>query len=399
VAALFIFASYSRLNIGYRHILPLLPFVFLLGAGTISFWHERRWRQATLFLLLFWGAVRSWQQYPSYIPYFNELVGGPMAGYRYLGDSNIDWGQGLKLLRDYVQSTGGPVFASYLGTADPAYYGLQFPPLFNRETGEPIDFARANPAPGQYAISVGHWQGLDLVEADTFDWFRHREPGGSLGYSILLFDVAEAAPGGWIANCLDPVLLLPPERTAQLVGKPAPRQINFDCRSSWVFPDDGAPGWYILPQQENWPVAEQFSDHLQPVYVHDASPWEPSYAVWYWDGQADLRGWTAVTPSPIATNPTANLMGYTINDAEWWTIWQVEATPTEPLTIAAHLYDDAPTPDVADGLGFSGEQWQPGDWLVQMHRFEGGANGRYLETGLYNYLTGERLTNFVQLQP
>ena len=45
-------------------------------------------------------------------------------------------------------------------------------------------------------------------------------------------------------------------------------------------------------------------------------------------------------------------MGYTINQAEWWTIWQVQAAPTEPLTIAAHLYADDPTPTVADGLGF-----------------------------------------------
>jgi hypothetical protein len=90
-------------------------------------------------------------------------------------------------------------------------------------------------------------------------------------------------------------------------------------------------------------------------------------------------------------------MGYTNSQTEWWTIWQVHTIPTEPLTIAAHLYGDAPTPTVADGLGFSSEQWQPGDWLVQIHRFEGVVNGRYLETGLYNYLTGKRLTDFVQL--
>jgi hypothetical protein len=92
-------------------------------------------------------------------------------------------------------------------------------------------------------------------------------------------------------------------------------------------------------------------------------------------------------------------MGYIVSEAEWRTVWQVQTAPTMPLTIAAHLYGDAVTPTVADGSGFSSEQWQPGDWLVQIHWFEGVENGRYLETGLYNYLTGERLADFVQVRP
>jgi hypothetical protein len=146
-------------------------------------------------------------------------------------------------------------------------------------------------------------------------------------------------------------------------------------------------------------MADQFPDHLRLVYSHQASTMEPAYSVWHWDGQADLTVWTAVSPPPTPYDHAASLMGYAIQQTDWWTIWQVQAPATEPLTIAAHLYGTGPTPTVADGLGFTSEQWQAGDWLVQMHRFAGVENGRYLETGLYNYLTGERLADFVTLHP
>jgi hypothetical protein len=57
-----------------------------------------------------------------------------------------------------------------------------------------------------------------------------------------------------------------------------------------------------------------------------------------------------------------------------------------------HLYGEGDgTPSVADGLGFQGIQWQDGDIFIQYHDF-GVIPGDYLETGLYDYTTGERLT-------
>lgn len=403
------FASYTGLNIGYRHILPVLPFAVLLAATAVPQLAPLPKRPQLarlrppaplLVLLLLWYAVGSLRQAPHYLAYFNELIGSPQRAYHYLADSNVDWGQSLKFLADYVaDSSATPIYVSYFGAADPAYYGLQTTPLFDGETGQPLNFARANPAPGRYAISVNHLVGQVLQEGDIFDWFRRREPDDNVGYSILVYDVDHQATGEWLAFCTDPAPLLDGDTAAQLVGQRDLRLVYFDCRSSWVFPDDGTPGWYILPQQESWPVAAQFPAHLQPVYVHNASLLESSYAVWYWDGEADLESWTAVTDPPVTFGGVADLMGYTANENEWWTIWQAQATPAQPLTIAAHLYGDAPTPAVADGIGYSSEQWQPGDWFVQIHRFEAGMDGRYLETGLYNYLTGDRLADFVQLRP
>ncbi len=401
---LFAFASYSRLNIGYRHILSALPFAFLLIAQSVAPTLKRLRSPAAILvsLLSVWMIFGSLRQHPHYLAYFNELIGGPRQGYHYLADSNIDWGQSLKFLSNYVKEGSIPPQISYFGSADPAYYGVEFDPLFDGKTGESLNFARANPKPGRYAISANHLVGQVLVEQDMFDWFRRQEPADDIGYSILVYDVTKVATGSWIAHCADPTSPLNEETAVQLVGQPIQRHIYFDCRSSWVFPEDGAPGWYILPQQDTWPAADDFPHNLRQVYAHNASALEPSYAVWYWDGGADLAAWTAVSNAPnlpVSFGETAVLINYRAKESTWQTIWQVNAPTTEPLTIAAHLYADAPTPSVADGLGFTSDQWQPGDWFIQTHQFDAEVNGRYLETGLYNYLTGERLAPFVQLAP
>ena len=41
---------------------------------------------------------------PNYLAYFNALASGPAGGYRYLVDSNLDWGQNMWQLRDWMQA-------------------------------------------------------------------------------------------------------------------------------------------------------------------------------------------------------------------------------------------------------------------------------------------------------
>ena len=43
--------------------------------------------------------------YPHQLAYFNELAGGPENGHRHLLHSNLDWGQGLLLFKEWVDSS------------------------------------------------------------------------------------------------------------------------------------------------------------------------------------------------------------------------------------------------------------------------------------------------------
>ncbi len=384
----------SRLNYGYRHVLPAVPFLMVLGALAVPRLWARRGAQIVLSLALGWTAASAIMLHPDHLTYFNELTGG--RGYRYLGDSNLDWGQDLNQLGAYAArykaETGRPLLFSYTGTVDRQHYGLAGPSLieqFNRGEG---DFAPANPAPGRYAINVGDLQGTGLIlgelrESDLFDWFRHREPLLTLGGSIFIYDVPEWMEGTWLAHCTMPGRLLEDAQTERLVGRAGLRHVEFDCRTSWVFPD--GPGWYVLPPDglstEHWPLT---IDKPQPVYRHHANAYGPDYIVAWWPGMdpADSAD-VGLQPFVGSGNGPANLRGYGVFGSEWVTLWQVTTPAAEPLSVKAHLYSGDGPPQVADGLGFTSDQWRAGDWFLQRHIFA--TPGDRLETALYNYVTLE----------
>ncbi len=198
-ALLFFAASMlSSLNIGYRHLLPILPFLYLLIAGGLArLWAARQ--RAVLRAVAALGVagllVATLAIHPHYLSYFNLLAGGPANGYRVLADSNVDWGQDLLRLRAWMAEQGvTEISLSWFGSADPAYYGLAYTPLpglprhFDLWWDVPFDPAR--PPPGIYAISVSNLWELPLQEEKyVFPWFRAREPDGRVGYSILIYDV------------------------------------------------------------------------------------------------------------------------------------------------------------------------------------------------------------------
>jgi len=107
-ALYFCVAMTSNLNIGVRHILLVFIFILILAGGAA--WSlirsDRRWAWPIAILLLF-HVVSSLRAFPtSYIPYANELWGGPANTYKYLTDSTTDWGQQLKAVKRYIDERG-----------------------------------------------------------------------------------------------------------------------------------------------------------------------------------------------------------------------------------------------------------------------------------------------------
>ena len=100
------FSMSSKMNIGSRHELPVLPLLTIFAAaGTWSLAGNRKWALAALIALLAFHVSSSLHVYPNYLSYSNELWGGPTETYRHLGYSDADWGQAQKLARDYVTKT------------------------------------------------------------------------------------------------------------------------------------------------------------------------------------------------------------------------------------------------------------------------------------------------------
>ena len=192
----------THLNLGVRHMLPVFPFMFIgIGVAAARVWQRSHvYGRAAVVALGVGLAAESLASFPHYLSFFNAAVGGPRHGIYLLGDSNLDWGQDLKLLAEWQR--GHPttkLYLSYFGMADPAYYGIRYTNLPGGYTdGPPM---QRPSEPGVLAISASKLQGVHMAEA-LRGWYgrlMRTRPREVLGASIYLYDFpgeADAVVGG-----------------------------------------------------------------------------------------------------------------------------------------------------------------------------------------------------------
>jgi len=180
--------SVGSVKIGLRHVLPVFPFIFVFIGRLFEQGIKRRLFSMATFCLTVWYLLSSVSIYPHYLAYFNEYAGGPANGYKYLVDSNLDWGQDLKGLKRYMESGNiGKVKLAYFGIADPQYCGVSYEPISDQGLSalEEGRFTR-----GVFAVSATFLQGLYLPhDRDRYQWFRNRPPTAQIGYSIFVYEV------------------------------------------------------------------------------------------------------------------------------------------------------------------------------------------------------------------
>lgn len=148
----------GNLTIGFRHLFPIMPFLYVLIAKKVFDFskniHSKLSRvtfNISLSIIVIWIILIPIIHFPSYLSYFNELVGGPKNGYHYVTDSNTDWGQDLKRLASFLNNHPeiGKIRVDYFGGASPEYYlrdkFVQWHSYWD-------------PEPGWYAVSAGYMQ-------------------------------------------------------------------------------------------------------------------------------------------------------------------------------------------------------------------------------------------------
>jgi len=175
-------ATFSTINIGLRHILPVYVFLIPLvaGAAWIFIRSDLRWAWV-IGLLLVAQAVTSLRTFPAYIAYSNELWGGPANTYRYLSDSNADWGQQLKATKKYLDGRGvtNCWFAYFAeGVVDTDYYGIPCKPLITADTLWVDKQVEIPPViDGPVLISVGTLSGFEFG-SDALNPYRQFNKSG-----------------------------------------------------------------------------------------------------------------------------------------------------------------------------------------------------------------------------
>ncbi len=153
IALFFVITTIGANQIGFRYLLPVFPLIFIWAGRVVSQLAASRGGIVAITVLLVWQTWAAVHTFPNYIPYFNELAGGPAGGPAILDDSNVDWGQGLKQAAEYVRShrLENVHMYSFSPLDNPPYYGL--PPNIPRsEVFEKLVSNR--PAKGVYIISA-----------------------------------------------------------------------------------------------------------------------------------------------------------------------------------------------------------------------------------------------------
>lgn len=377
------------LNIGYRHLLPILPFGYVL-VGTLFQRNRmaRLWHKGAALALMGWAAASSLTAFPYDLAYFAEWSGGAARGYQWLVDSSLDWGQDLHTLAGVLKDETNPVFLSYFGPTDPHALGLSAVPLPNWDRDSAPDFHPANPAPGLYAISATNLQGVLLRDPDALDFFRRRTPERQVGYSILFYRVTQPAPH-WVAACETPTFRPTDEELRLLLG-PGHRIVHFDCAQSWVVPvaesasGTEATGWYVLPEgMDN--AAQRWGGTTELVYHQRGVLNVYAY---------HQAGFAPVSLRAATFSNTVTLLGASLTAPEQiTTVWRVAGSAAPTLSIFGHrVAPDGYVPETADGLGVATAAWRVGDILLQRHTFTSAlARDEAFATGVYNWQTGERL--------
>lgn len=124
----FTIVTTSHFDIGVRHLMPVYPFLYILAGAVCAVLLRRGPGWAALAVgLLLWQGITSIRVAPDYMAYGNEAWGGPLQVRRYLSDANVDWGQQLKTVQQYLAQHHNPEcwFAYFPdGAVQPQDYGI-----------------------------------------------------------------------------------------------------------------------------------------------------------------------------------------------------------------------------------------------------------------------------------
>lgn len=192
----------SSLNIGVRHLFPVIPILYLLALGA---WRKEAGRVRPLAYvagaLVLLHVATGFSSLPYPLAYYGLQGGGTDRGYLVAGDSNFDWGQDAILLREWVDAHPGEgrIAVDIFGASDPerlvgpravawwsargnpAAYGVRWLAV----SANVLLLATGTPVPGEPRLAGDEYRWLKAVR-DVLPG-EIPEPDMRIGTSIFLY--------------------------------------------------------------------------------------------------------------------------------------------------------------------------------------------------------------------
>ena len=174
VAVFFALTAFDSAQVGLRYLFPVIPLLFVWIGGLARWAESSKIRQNVLGVFFALQLATTLPVFPNYLSYFNPIASLFGGGYRYFRGSDVDWGQGLVGLRNFMDREKiESVTLRYFGPADPTFYGIRYEPLTESE--------RFKPQKKVYAVS--------LFYLEHAEWSKRLKPTAVVGGSIFVYDL------------------------------------------------------------------------------------------------------------------------------------------------------------------------------------------------------------------
>lgn len=197
------FVLMSPIDIGIRYYLPAFAFLIILGGALLNsllrgngFGRKRLAFASIVFVTVSWMSWETIRAYPNYIPYMNQFASA-RPHWWYLSDSNVEWGEAVKELAEYLRARGETRTRALMlgGYATLGFYGVEY-----------LDALGPAPAtpPRYLALGASFLNGSTVpsyerngqrvseeMRLNTFAEFRDRTPEAVIGNSIYVYRVGD----------------------------------------------------------------------------------------------------------------------------------------------------------------------------------------------------------------
>jgi len=185
----------SSINIGVRHFLPAIPFLIMLAGAFLARIHERMPKTGLAIAVVAIGlmSVETARAFPFYLSYMNQLKGNN-PGWRYLSDSNVEWGDAVPELVQFLKTKGITRVSGALlgGRLTLHFYGIEFvdlfaPPPLPETQYVALGASFLNGSTVAYGDST-NGRGTEQQRVNFFDAYRNLKPIAIFGNSIYLYE-------------------------------------------------------------------------------------------------------------------------------------------------------------------------------------------------------------------